>query len=51
MLGCDGNTVEELRELIAVPLRIEWVLRAYAKGCSEKNSVLPWLIHLRTPEG
>jgi hypothetical protein len=30
MLGQDGNTAESLRELIAVPQRIERVLRAYA---------------------
>lgn len=36
MLGCDGNTVEGLRELIAVPPRVEWVLRAYAKAHPEE---------------
>jgi hypothetical protein len=35
MLGHDGNTVEDLRELIAVPPRIERVLRAYAQACLE----------------
>jgi hypothetical protein len=36
MLGQDGNTVEELRELIAVPPRIEWALRAYAQAHPEE---------------
>jgi len=35
MLGHDGNTVEDLRELIAVPPRIERVLRAYAWAHAE----------------
>jgi hypothetical protein len=32
MLGHDVNTVEELRELIAVPPKIERALRAFAKA-------------------
>lgn len=31
MLGHDGNTVEALCELIAVPPKIEYVLRAFAR--------------------
>lgn len=36
MVGHDGNTVEELRELIAVPPRIERVLRAFARAHPEE---------------
>ena len=35
----DGNTVEELRELIAVPPRIEWALRAYAKAHPRRSAL------------
>ena len=38
MLG-DENTVEELRELIAVPSRIEWALRAYARAHPEGGAL------------
>ena len=37
MLGQDGNSVEELRELIAVPPRIEGALRAYVKAHPEEQ--------------
>ncbi len=36
MLGHDGNTVEALRELIAVPPLIERVVRAFAQAHSEE---------------
>lgn len=36
MLGHDGNTVEALRELIAVPPKIERVLRAFARAHPEE---------------
>lgn len=36
MLGHDENTVEEFRELIAVPPRIERVLRAFAQAHPEE---------------
>lgn len=36
ILGQDGNTLEELRELIAVPPKIERVLRAYMKAHPEE---------------
>ena len=31
MLGQEGNTVKELRELTAVPARVELALRVYAR--------------------
>lgn len=36
MLGHDGNIVEELRELIAVPPRIERALSAFARAHPEE---------------
>jgi hypothetical protein len=36
MLGHDGNTVEELRELISVPPKIECALCAFARAHPEE---------------
>jgi hypothetical protein len=40
MLGQDGNTVEAIRELIAVPPLIEWVLGAFARAIPKKLTPL-----------
>lgn len=47
MIG-DENTVEELRELIAVPPKIEGILQAYVKsGAGKRSSIaLALLFHL-----
>ena len=47
MLGQDGNSVEELRELIAVPPRIEWALRAYLKAHREEQHFIARVIKFR----
>jgi hypothetical protein len=40
MLGHDGNTLEELQKLIAIPPRIEQSLRAFARAHPEDS---PWI--------
>lgn len=40
MLGHDGNTIKELRELIAVPPETERALRAFARAHAEDS---PWI--------
>jgi hypothetical protein len=47
MLGQDGNSVEELRELIAVPPRIEGALRAYVKAHPEEQHCIARVIKFR----
>jgi len=42
MIG-EENTVDELRELIALPPRIEWALRAYAQARPEEAHFTPEL--------
>jgi hypothetical protein len=47
MLGQDGNTVEELRELIAMPPRIELALRAYARAHPEEAHFVDRVLKFR----
>jgi hypothetical protein len=46
MIG-EENTVEELRELIVVPPRIEWALRAYARAHPEEAHFVDRVLKFR----